>query len=359
MSARVLFATAVGGTYVQIASAANTPNVGAPAYEEEWQGFKKQYGKSYDAEEEQRRGDNFRRAMEYITTENAKDHTYKLGINKFADMDSDEFANHYMGFKMPEPAQLWSGTSYLGNHTWNGEDVQDEVDWVAKGAVTPVKDQGHCGSCWIFSAVGSLEGAHQIARGKLVSLAEQQVLDCDHSVLPPTLGCSGGSMGPVYTYAEAHSMCTESTYPYKAKAGTCQASTCTEGVPKGAVTGWKGLAPVGKLIPASIKTMMSAVAQQPVSVSIEADKDVFHLYKSGVVKGSCGQTPDHGVLVVGYGTDTKLGDYWKVKNSWGKDWGEDGYVRIARGVTWRGECAILNSPSYPVVSKTTSSEVVV
>lgn len=228
--------------------------------------------------------------------------------------------------------------------------------------MTAVKDQGQCGSCWIFSAIGSLEGAYQVARGKLVSLAEQQILDCDHSILPPTLGCSGGSMGPVFNYAKGNSVCTEQSYPYTSgttgKGGTCASSKCTEGLPKGAVTGWKGLAPVGKIIPASLKDMMSAVAQQPVSVSIEADKDVFHHYSGGVVKGSCGSMPDHGVLVVGYGTDAKLGDYWKVKNSWGADWGEAGYVRIARGVTWRGECAILNSPSYPIVSST-SAEVVV
>merc|ERR1712054_371561 len=96
---------------------------------------------------------------------------------------------------------------------------------------------------------------------------------------------------------------------------------------------------------------MSAVAQQPVAVSIEADKDVFHLYKGGVVKGTCGQMPDHGVLVVGYGTDAQLGDYWKVKNSWGADWGEHGYVRLNADKGGKGQCGILSGPpSYPVIS---------
>merc|ERR1712194_357799 len=113
--------------------------------------------------------------------------------------------------------------------------------------------------------------------------------------------------------------------------------------------GYKGLAPVARLIPASMNAMMSALQQQPVSVSIEADKAVFQQYVGGVVVGACGQMPDHGVLVVGYGTDEKYGDYFKIKNSWGADWGEHGYVRIARGTApfGRGECAVLNSPSYP------------
>lgn len=324
---------------------------------EEWQHFKTKYGKSYaDADEEQQRFGIFKKAVDYVSTENAKGHSYTLGINEFSDLETEDFASHYMGFTMPAPSQLWGDAMYLGNHTWQGEELPASIDWVTKGAVTSVKNQGHCGSCWIFSAIGALEGSYERARGKLISLAEQQILDCDHSILPPTLGCSGGSMGPVYNFAEGHAICTETSYPYKAKAGTCAQNNCAEGIPKGAVTGWKGLAPVGKLVPASLKAMMSAVAQQPVAVSIEADKDVFHHYKGGVVKGSCGQMPDHGVLVVGYGTDAKLGDYWKIKNSWGADWGEDGYVRIARGVTWRGECAVLNSPSYPVIS---SSEVVV
>merc|ERR1711957_907179 len=167
------------------------------------------------------------------------------------------------------------------------------------------------------SAVGGLEGAYTKATRNLVALAEQQVLDCQHSLFPPTLGCSGGSMGPVFNYAKSHDMCKMDSYQYEAKKGTCQMSKCTVGVTKGTFTGWKGLAPVGKLIPASYKAMMSAVMQQPVSVSIEADKDVFHQYTSGVVTGACGQMPDHGVLVVGYGTDPKLGDFWKIKNSWG------------------------------------------
>merc|ERR1711990_426279 len=110
---------------------------------------------------------SFKRSLDHVNAENAKGHSYTLGINRFSDMETDNFAKQYMGFKMPEPSLLWGGAAYRGNHTWNGEDLPTSIDWVANGAVTPVKDQGQCGSCWIFSAVGSLEGAFQRATGKL------------------------------------------------------------------------------------------------------------------------------------------------------------------------------------------------
>jgi len=324
-----------------------------------WQSFKAAFAKTYkdDAEELMRFG-VFQKNIEHIHDENAKGNSYTLAVNQFSDITSAELAAEHMGFKMPSDAsQLYGGAAFLGNHTWEGEDLPASVDWTTQGAVTPIKDQGHCGSCWVFSATGAMEAAYQIARKSLVSLAEQQFVDCDHGFLPPTLGCSGGSMSAAFGFAKSNALCTEASYKYQAKNGKCQKS-CTVGMPKGTISGYKGLAPVAKIIPASEKNMMSAVAQQPVSVSLEADKDVFHHYSGGVVEGACGEMPDHGVLVVGYGTDPKLGDYWKVKNSWGASWGEKGYVRVKRGGSSRGECAILNSPSYPVISSS-SAEVVV
>jgi len=333
---------------------------GTPQYETMWEKFKLDYKKTYSStgDEEQVRFQTFKANVDIVAEANSKHLSYSLGINAYSDLTSDEFVKARMGFKMPTPAQQYEGATFLGNHSWAGEDLPASIDWTAKGAVTPIKDQGHCGSCWIFSAVGALEGAYEIATGTLVSLAEQQILDCDHSIFPPTLGCKGGSMGPVFNYAEKNELCTMKSYPYHAAAGKCSQSACVAGVPKGKVTGWKGLALIGKFIPASYKNMMSAVAQQPVSVSIAADHDVFHHYSSGVVDGDCGQMPDHGVLVVGYGTDPDHGDYWKIKNSWGPSWGEKGFVRIKRGGSWRGECAVLNSPSYPVASRGTDEVVV-
>merc|ERR1711862_539147 len=211
-----------------------------------------------------------------------------------------------------------------------GEALADAVDWTTKGAVTPVKNQGQCGSCWSFSTTGALEGAYEIASGNLVSLSEQQFVDCDKV----DSGCSGGLMDNGFNFAKSNALCTEASYPYKAKGGTCAASSCTVGLAKGAVTGYKDVSADSE------SAMISAVTQQPVSIAIEADKSVFQLYKSGVLQSTCGSQLDHGVLLVGYGTEDGK-DYWKVKNSWGSSWGDAGYVKCceARVVLANAACS--------------------
>merc|ERR1711976_792021 len=241
------------------------------------------------------------------------------------------------GIKQPE--QPWGSLPSLGQHEYAGEALADAVDWTTKGAVTPVKNQGQCGSCWSFSTTGALEGAWKIAGNPLTSFSEQQFVDCDKV----DSGCSGGLMDNGFTFDKSNALCTEDSYPYKAKGGTCVASSCTWGLAKGAVTGYKDVSPN------SMSAMMSAVAQQPVSIAIEADKSVFQLYKSGVLQSTCGSQLDHGVLLVGYGTEDGT-DYWKVKNSWGASWGDAGYVKLLRGKGGSGECGLLKQASYPVVS---------
>ena len=172
-------------------------------------------------------------------------------------------------------------------------------------------------------------------------MSEQQLVDCSQA--QGNQGCNGGLMDNAFKYEEGVAVCTESSYPYQGVGGTCQASSCTAAIPKGGVTGYKDVQT------SSEQALMSAVAQQPVSVAIEADQSVFQLYQSGVLNGACGTNLDHGVLVVGYGEENGQA-YWLVKNSWGASWGLNGYVKIARGSGGVGMCGILSDPSYPVVN---------
>lgn len=322
--------------------------VSAVATNSAWDDFKATFGKKYDSpEQEAHRRGIFDKNLELIKETNAKNLGYELGVNQFADLLVEEWSSQYFG--MAKPAAPFKGAAYLGRHVRAvNETVPDAVDWVAKGAVTGVKNQGQCGSCWAFSTVGALEGANFISNGKLVSLSEQQFVDCAGDF--GNQGCNGGLMDNGFKYAETTSICTERSYPYKAWSRTCQWSPrCdSDGLTKAEVSGYKDVTADSK------EDLMSAVAQQPVSIAIEADLPVFQLYKGGVLSGMCGAKLDHGVLVVGYGTDEKEGDYWKVKNSWGTTYGEDGYVRLKRGKSGSGECGILSQPSYPQVKGATT-----
>jgi len=214
--------------------------------------------------------------------------------------------------------------------------VPDSVDWRTKGAVTPVKNQGQCGSCWAFSSTGSMEGRYQIAGNTLTSFSEQQFVDC--STKQGNQGCNGGLMDQAFTYAESTKIETEADYAYTGRDGTCHAA--------GGVTEVKGFKDVTTKSPSALQ---AAVAEGPVSVAIDAAGLAFQLYFGGIIKHFCGTSLDHGVLVVGYGTD-KGTDYWLLKNSWGAGWGEKGYFRILREQSKdnsAGVCGLQLQPSYP------------
>jgi len=217
--------------------------------------------------------------------------------------------------------------------------LADSVNWVTAGAVTPIKNQGQCGACWAFSSTGGMEGGWQIASGNLLSLSEQQLVDCSTR----NNGCNGGSMALAFNYESTVNVASESSYPYTARDGTCKTSYTTA-IAKGGITGYKSLG--GLFTKATVNDMKSALMSQPVSIAIEADQSSFQLYKSGVLSSGCGTSLDHGVLAAGYGTENGQ-EYWLVKNSWGTSWGDAGYIKLA---TSGNVCGVLNQPVYPTVN---------
>jgi len=281
------------------------------------------YGKTYNGDEYAAREAVYTAKMAEYEAHNADEsQTFTMGPNQFSDLTLEEFQ------ALPIRGFQGKGAATLGVHQYNGEELAASVDWRTKGAVTPVKNQGQCGSCWAFSTVGGLEGAWQIGTGSLTSMSEQQFVDCSKA----NSGCNGGLMDTAFQYAEGTSVATESSYAYTARDGSCK-SSYTTAIPRGGVTGYHDVSN-------SASSLQSALNQQPVSVAIEADQSAFQGYSGGVITSGCGTSLDHGVTAVGYQSS-----YFIVKNSWGSSWGVGGYVNIAGN-----QCGITSSASYPTVS---------
>jgi len=293
-----------------------------------------QHSKKYESSEFLHRFMVWKSNLDYIRSHNAKNSTYTLAMNSYGDMPNDEFVAKYNHYHYVKRDYIRQKNTKIFHTTA----VPASVDWVAAGKVNPIKDQGQCGSCWAFSAVGALESACAIDPkcGKLISLSEQQLVDCSQSF--GNQGCNGGLMDQAFEYVQTKPLTTESNYPYTAQDGTCNSGEESQGS-----VGLKGYTDV--TVNNEVQ-LQAAVALQPVSVAVEADGMDWQFYSGGIISDACGTNLDHGVIAVGYGTQGGV-DYWKVRNSWGTSWGMQGYVLLKRGKTGAGECGIAMDPSYP------------
>merc|ERR550534_1870089 len=303
-----------------------------------WQRFKAQHSKVYSQGVEAiRRGiweDNLKFIEAHNEAADRGEHAFWVGENHFADMTTAEFAAKMNGYVMRSEPRL---PDY---HVPNATAIADDVDWRTKGYVTEVKNQEQCGSCWAFSTTGSLEGQHFKKAGQLVSLSEQNLVDC--SKKEGNKGCKGGLMDKGFEYIiKNNGIDTEKSYPYKAKTGTmCQFKEADVGATM------KSFVDVKRGSEEALAQALSEIG--PISVAMDAGHMSFQHYKRGIYKErQCSSVRlDHGVLAVGYGPEAD-GDFWIVKNSWGTVWGDEGYFKLARND--KNMCGLATQASYPVV----------
>ena len=308
-----------------------------------FEAWKAKHGKAYaSAEEEARRGAAYAANADAVRSAHLQEaESVRYALNEYADLTPSEFneRNGLIPSMMPHTTRV---------HKLSGKARPDAVDWREKSLVTEVKNQGSCGSCWAFSTVVSIEGQHAKQTGTLTSLSEQNLVDCVKDVKLPNetqtccMGCRGGLMDDAFQYLikkQGGAIDTEAAYPYRGFAGKCNFEASDAGAK---ITAWTGI-PQG-----DEEALLDAVAHVgPISIAVDAGIG-WQLYMGGIMRGLlCSSNPkrmDHGVAIVGYGTSSSGVDYWIVRNSWGKMWGEKGYARIKRG---KNACGLANAASYP------------
>ncbi|KAL0476375.1 cathepsin F [Acrasis kona] len=298
--------------------------------------------RGYEGEVFEKRYKYFRSNVINAHLHNAIHNTSTMGVNQFYDLSPEEFRRSYLMKPRTPEFLLGSMKGALPSENFDARKAPESFDWREKGAVTKVKNQGNCGSCWAFSATGNIEGVNFIKNKKLVSLSEQNLVDCDHVCVKfegeeaCDNGCDGGLMWSAFQYVQkAGGIDTEKKYPYEGVDDSCSFKKDEVGAK---VSGWKKL-------PTNEDELAAALVENgPISVAINAEP--VQWYSSGILSGS-GCDPkalDHGVLIVGYGVE-KGKKFWIVKNSWGPGWGEEGFFRIARGVN---ACGIASVPTTAI-----------
>jgi cathepsin L len=295
-------------------------------YQNSFVGWMKAHERSYSAVEFHHRYSAFKNNMDYVEAWNAQNSSTVLGLTVMADLTNEEYQRIYLGTKIDATEALANAELFVQE-----SEPLATVDWRTSGAVTGVKNQGSCGSCWSFSTTGAIEGAYKIKTGKLVSLSEQNLMDCSTSY--GNQGCNGGLMTSAFKYVVANKgIDTEASYPYTAKSGTCKYSTANIGA---TIAGYKTVSA------GSEAALVTAINAGPVSVAIDASHNSFQLYKSGTYyEAACSSSRlDHGVLAIGYDTA-----YYLVKNSWGTSWGISGYIQMSRGKS--NNCGIATQAAY-------------
>jgi len=315
----------------------------APQYEKEFVSFMRAHSKTYSHGDFQTRFNAFKHNLDFVLNHDAAAKGYSVGINEFADMTNKEFTKMFNGFDNAAFIKSRSqATAHRGVFVNTFDAPPTSQDWRKKGAVTPIKNQGQCGSCWSFSATGSMEGVHVLSgQGALVGLSEQNLVDCSQA--QGNLGCDGGLMDYAFEYVISNNgIDSEASYPYTAEDGTCQFNAANVAT---TITGYVDI-PTG-----SESSLTSAVGTiGPISVAIDASHESFQLYSGGVYyEPDCSSSQlDHGVLAIGYGTSDGTA-YYLVKNSWGTSWGMAGYIWMSRNKD--NNCGIATAASYPTITK--------